>query len=195
MKKVMLMFFLMIIVFNMASCNNSTTNKIVKNNQEVANVKIGEISYDNIESEIPVMFDASYSDGVSSLLELKAKSYAIIKAKVISQEHFSSFTTLSHLEVIEIFSGNVQKDIVLYQLGRLEYDDDVLSDGEYVLFLGKQESDLYKDNAYYIISGTEGIFKIENQNIVYKGNQLRKEFDKNNFDNLNTFIEWISRKD
>ena len=144
------------------------------------------------KNDTPFMIDASYNDGVSSLAELKANSTAVAKVKVIRQEHLSEYTTLSHLEVIDTFVGTVSKEIVLYQIGRSE-EDGVLGDGEYILFMGKQESDLYKENAYYIVSGTAGIFKIDNQDIVYKKSTLKKEFDESNLKKLTTFTEWVSK--
>lgn len=164
---------------------------VVKKNAE-KNIIVDQIKNNQTDKNKPVQIEASYADGVSSLAELKANSTAVVKARVVRQEHLSAFTTLSHLEVIDTFIGDVAKEIVLYQMG-LSEEDGVLGEGEYILFMGKQESDLYKENAYYIVSGTAGIFKIDNQDIVYQKSTLKKEFDESNLKKLSAFIEWVSK--
>lgn len=201
MKKLILLFVITVLTITLAMDGHFSDSFISEAAQTSNTADIMITTIDSLISNLdgenkPIYVDACYSDGVSTFKELKKNSHAIVRVIVKNQVHDSIITTTSFLNVIDVLKGKVPSDIVLFQLGNDSggscYNGVLEIGTEYILFICEQESENY-NNVYYVTAATAGIFKIENETVLYKDSILilENEFTASEFGKLPNFEKWI----
>ncbi len=155
-----------------------------RNNNNDASTYDDEYILDLIESAYGdsdnIVVNASYSDSAESFEELENTADFIVMATVESVEKRIA-GQVATLSVSEIFKGNVQQSILLYQT----LDDDNVKVGkEYILFMNEQTGD-EAQNDYYPVAGGRGVV------LVYESsNETIVEIDSEKL-NSQALIEWL----
>ncbi len=192
-------------IFAITSCfsysNRETNQQKAANNYITTTVYTMDVNQSLEEfANKGIKIEASYRDGSASLEEMKNNSDKIIDGIVESQVQFSPISVESTISVKKNIKGNKFDKIKVYQLGTIG-DSEVLQENKkYVLCLGNQGKP--NENIYYIKGGMQGIFLIDNNNVVAYDNIMKKDiekFDKNTvFTNdsnsqYNSLIEFLSK--
>ncbi|WP_219835123.1 hypothetical protein [Paenibacillus sp. R14(2021)] len=130
----------------------------------------------NNNSSRVVNVDADYSDGVTTIDDLKKNADLIVYGQVTSQIQYSDSAVQSTINVNKHRKGIAPEVIKVFQLGVVG-SDDVLSPGQsYLLFLGKQTDD--QADTFFIKGGTQGQIQIDQNKLYFKDALMKKDYDR-----------------
>jgi len=116
------------------------------------------INFGNISS-----VEAIYYDSSSTLNEMKKNSELIVQGITKDTQQFSEIAVISELVITDVTKGNKKlgDKILVRQIGKVDDDNVLKRDNEYILFLKPNSY----DESYYISGGFDGFFTVNDNKV------------------------------